>query len=135
MSAQIIPFPGSAGRASKSSFRALVEIDQMNAFRVLGVSAMREFSGAQRALVNLIRAYEASGTVPRLAELEDLSRMYGGVLQCIDFADKFLVVHGEPIADADGYEELRSKYRREISHQSIARDVCLSEVLSGLDSD
>ncbi|WP_425328173.1 hypothetical protein [Pseudomonas nitroreducens] len=135
MSAQIIPFPGSANNASTQALRTMVEVDQMHAFRVLGVSALREFSGAQHVLVSLIRAYEASGTAPRLEELEELSRMYGGVLQCIDFADKFLVVHGEPVADADNYEVLRSKYRREISHQSTARDVCLSKLIRGLDDE
>ncbi|WP_425328294.1 hypothetical protein [Pseudomonas nitroreducens] len=135
MSAQIIPFPGTAGKASKSSLRAMVEIDQMHAFRVLGTSAMRNFSGAQMTLVRLIRAYESNGTAPTLDELEELRSKYGEVLRCIDFADKFLIVHGEPVADEDGYEKLRSKYRREISHQSIARDVFLSEVLRGLDDD
>lgn len=135
MSAQIIPFPGSAGKASKPSLRALVEIDQMNAFRVLGVSAMRDFGGTQRALSSLVHGYESSGVAPKVEELKELMWRYAEVFRRVDFADKFLVVHGEPIADADGYEELRSKYRREICHQSIARDVFLSEVLRGLDDD
>lgn len=68
-------------------------------------------------------------------ELEELKSKYGEVLRCIDFADKFLVVHGEPIGDDDSYETLRNKYRKEISHQSIAREVCLSELLRALDDE
>lgn len=113
----------------------MIVVDQMNAFRVLGVSAMRDFGGAQRTLSSLVREYESSGIAPKVEELRELMWSYAEVLRRVDFADKFLVVHGEPVADADDYEELRSKYRREISHQSIALDVCLSEILRGLDSD
>lgn len=135
MSAQIIPFPGATGKASDQALRAMVVIDQMRAFRVLGASTMRDLSMTQHTLVSLIRAYESGGTVPSLEELKDLMWDYAASIRRIDYADKFLVVHGEPVADADSYEVLRSKCRREISHQSITHDIRLSEVLRGLDNE
>lgn len=120
MSAQIIQFPGnSAGGAQRpeTGLQALIDIDQMQDFRIMGVGTMRRFSSSQAALVRLIDSYAAGGEPPSVAELETLMWKFAGVLRNTDFAHKFLVVHGHPFAEVERYEQMRCQFLPEIRYR------------------
>lgn len=122
MSAMIIPFPGnSEGRLQKQegSIQALIAIEQMQDYRILGIETMRRLSTGQLELLRLVRSYASGGEPPKMAELEALLRQFGGALRHIDFADKFLVVHGQPVNEAERYEQLRHQYLPQISHRPL----------------
>lgn len=100
MSALIIKFPGKAadGRTRKAEPRqALIAIDEMRNYRILGVDTMRNMSNAQGALMLLIRPYASGGEPPKVRELEAVLLKYADALRQMYFADKFLAERGQPI--------------------------------------
>lgn len=100
MSALIIQFPGkpAGGREIKAKARqALIAIDEMRNFRILGVGTMRNMSTAQRKLLSLIRPYAAGGEPPKVSELEAILREYAGALRHMYFADEFLAERGQSV--------------------------------------
>ncbi|HEJ1440796.1 TPA: hypothetical protein ACKRPO_005756 [Pseudomonas aeruginosa] len=139
MSAQIIQFPGNkTGGASRDSDElcAMVTVDRMRPYRILSVSTMRALVRAQCHLIKLVRDYQANGKAPSAEEFEEVIWQYAGAVRCIDFAHKFLVVHGKPAGDDDGYEELRRKYRREISNRPpVEFDPSCMDAVGGFDDD
>lgn len=100
MSALIINFPGKSadGRTRKAKTRqALIAIDEMHNYRILGVDTMRNMSSAQGELMLLIRPYASGGEPPKVRELEAVLLQYAEALRCMYFADKFLAERGQLI--------------------------------------
>ncbi|MGO3580710.1 hypothetical protein ACTXN4_28110 [Pseudomonas helleri] len=100
MSALIIQFPGKSadGRERKAKTRqALIAIDEMRNFRILGVDTMRNMSAAQCELIRLIRPYASGGEPPKVRELEAILLQYAGALRHMYFADEFLAERGQTI--------------------------------------
>ena len=119
MSATIIPFPGRemAINSASGPLRAMVEVDRMRNFRMLGRSTMRQLSLAQASLAKLVVSCSRSGQAADTEELRSIMWQYAEALRCIDWAHKVLVVHGQPIGDADSYNALRRQYRKEIANK------------------
>lgn len=100
MSALIIPFPGkSAGRPNMQagSRQALIAIDEMRDYRILGIDTMRNISAAQCELIRLIRPYASGGEPPKACDLEAILWQYAGALRHMYFADEFLAEYVQPI--------------------------------------
>lgn len=100
MSALIIPFPAKLAAKRKKltgSRLALIAVDQMRRYRILGDGTMSDMSAAQGELIQLIRAYASSGEPPKLCELEVILGQYAGALRHMYFADQFLTEHGQAI--------------------------------------
>lgn len=98
MSALIIQFPGkSAVKQSKliDSRLALIPIDGMRNYRILGGDTMKNMSAAQGELIRLIRPYAAGGEPPKVCELEAILLQYAGALRHMYFADEFLAERGQ----------------------------------------
>ena len=137
MSAKIIPFPGRpeiTPEEHTKPLRAIINIDQMQAYRIMGLPAMHKLGNAQANLVQLVSAYESSGVAPGVGELTNLMRCFAEVMRQIDFAHKFLVVHGDPVGDTANYETLQHRYGKEVKYPRTALvDLCVLELLGGLD--
>lgn len=73
----------------------------------------------------MVRLYATESKPPQASELEALMWQFAGAMRRVDFADKFLVVHGHPFAEVERYEQLRRKFLPEISHHlcSVSDDM------------
>lgn len=97
--------------------QALIDINQMRDYRIMGVGAMSQITSAQAELVGLVFRCAKDGSSPTANELQALMWRYAAALRTIDFAHKFLVVHGKPVRDADAYEAMRNGFIPQVRHR------------------
>ncbi len=98
------------------ALHAVVELKQMQNYRVLGVATMRQLITAQLELVRMTRRCKA-GKPPKPEELEAVLWRFAEPIRSIDWAHKFLVVYGQPLKKAKRYENLRQQYMPELAHR------------------
>lgn len=120
MSAMIIPFPGqrrAAEAVESGGLQAVVNVERMHDYRIMSCSTMQALVKAQRKLVKLTEAYEKSSRAPAADEFKDVIWEYAAAIRTVDWADKFLMVHGQLLSDDEQQQALRRRYRNEIAHK------------------
>ncbi|KXJ54456.1 MAG: hypothetical protein AXW15_02340 [Neptuniibacter sp. Phe_28] len=88
----------------------IVNTKQMHSYRVLSDSTMRRLSLAQCDLIDKADATNDP-------ELKSLVWKFAEVLRLIDWGDKFIMAHSEPLKKPEKHMKMRQRFINEISHR------------------
>jgi hypothetical protein len=93
--------------------KVTINTTYMHNYRILSLGTMQNLSAAQSELIKLANKKNDQ-------ELQDLMWQFANVIRSIDWADKFLFVHGQPTKHQAEHTRHCKQVRKQISHQPLA---------------
>ncbi|WP_271271144.1 hypothetical protein [Aliamphritea hakodatensis] len=90
---------------------ARINLSRLYNYRVLDIGTMGLFGSAQGEFIHLLKDWDA-GNEPDPEDFHSLMWRYASVLRSIDFADRFMAVHSEPLHPSDEITALRKRLNR-----------------------
>ncbi|WP_271274333.1 hypothetical protein [Aliamphritea hakodatensis] len=96
---------------------ARINLRRLYDYRVLDIGTMGMFGSAQGELIHMLNDWE-KGVDPTPEDLRNLMWRYASVLRCIDFADRFMLVHSEPLEPNEEIEALRKRLSSQLHNRT-----------------
>ncbi len=96
---------------------ARIDLNRMYNYRVLDIGTMGLFGNAQGELIHLLRDWD-NGYDPDPEDFRNLMWRYASVLRSIDFADRFMLVHSDPLQPNDEITALRKRLNRQLHNRT-----------------
>ncbi|WP_271274324.1 hypothetical protein [Aliamphritea hakodatensis] len=96
---------------------ARINLRRLYDYRVLDIGTMGMFGSAQGELIHMLNDWE-KGVDPTPEDLRNLMWRYASVLRCIDFADRFMLVHSEPLEPNKEVNTLRKRLGSQLHNRT-----------------
>ncbi len=96
---------------------ARINLSRLYDYRVLDVGTMAMFGNVQGELIQLLNDWQIYND-PDPEDFRSLMWRYASVLRCIDFADRFMLVHNEPLEPNEEVEALRKRLSLQLHNRT-----------------